>query len=278
MDSLLESLLKLIDSQLSLSGGEKNILLQNLNEYLPEVYMYSVTIMDIVVKPVAYALLGFFLLIELQSIARKYTTAGNAATAGLDMLISMVIKIGLCSIVMRNLALFLKAIMQVGIHIIEGISNMNMKFDSAASIDTGAALDSMSSLGFFSKLFLAVALLIVLLIAFFSNIVVKIIIFMRFLELYVFLCISPLPVSTLPNQELGNIGKNFFKTFFAASLQGTLLFIVLTFYPLLVNGVFKFGANSNAFEISAAVVGQSIALILCLVYTNKWSKSITTAV
>lgn len=60
MNDALEFLLKSIAEQLSLSSGDKGVLLQNLDQYLPELYKYSVSIMDIVVKPIGYTLLGFF--------------------------------------------------------------------------------------------------------------------------------------------------------------------------------------------------------------------------
>lgn len=64
MDGAIEFLLQTIAEQLSLSTNHKNSLLQNLEHYLPEIYHYSVTIMESVIKPIAYSLLGFLLLIE----------------------------------------------------------------------------------------------------------------------------------------------------------------------------------------------------------------------
>ncbi|MCI1820257.1 MULTISPECIES: hypothetical protein [Carnobacterium] len=277
MNDALEFLLKSIAEQLSLSSGDKGVLLQNLDQYLPELYKYSVSIMDIVVKPIGYTLLGFFLLIEFQALAQKMSSSSNGQTGGMEFLLPLVIKVGFCSLVMRNLALFLKAIMDVGITITRGISNLGIAAGGSNKIDISNAMDTISDLGFFSQLMLLVVFLLVLLISIFTNVLVKVIVFMRFLELYVYMSISPLPVATLPNAELNQIGKNFFKSFVAASLQGTLLFLVLSFYPILVNGIFTLTGGEGAFEITASILGYSVALAFCLFYTGKWSKSITTA-
>lgn len=276
MNGALEFILQSIADQLSLAKGDKSVLLQNLDQYLPELYEYSVSIMDVVVKPIAYSILGFFLLIELQQIAQRFHSS-NASTYGLEMFMQLFLKVGICTMVMRNLALFLRAIMEIGIQITQGISNLGINISGDQTIDVSGAMTTVTELGFFSKLVLLIVLLVVFIIALLTNILVKVIVFMRFLELYVYLSISPMPIATLPNLELSQIGKNFFKSFVAAALQGSLLFIVLSFYPILVNSVFSFGGNDGVFEIASAIIGYCIALIFCLIYTGRWAKSITTA-
>ena len=131
--------------------------------------------MDIVVKPIGYTLLGFFLLIEFQALAQKMSSSSNGQTGGMEFLLPLVIKVGFCSLVMRNLALFLKAIMDVGITITRGISNLGIAAGGSNKIDISNAMDTISDLGFFSQLMLLVVFLLVLLISIFTNVLVKVI-------------------------------------------------------------------------------------------------------
>lgn len=266
----------MISDQLSLSNGSKDVLTQNLNQYLPELYRYSVSIMNVVVKPIAYSILGFLLLLELQSLAQRFHSSSSNGF-GLEPFIPLFLKIGICTLVMRYLPIFLQAIMEIGIRITQGIADLGIDASNNQSIDISSAMETVSELNFFSRMVLLIVLLIPLLISLITNILVKVMVFMRFLELYVYLCISPMPISTLPSAEISQIGKNFFKLFIAAALQGVLLFIVLSFYPILVNSAFSLGVNQGVIEIASAIIGNCIALGFCLFYTGRWSKSIATA-
>src|SRR5699024_1955303 len=155
----------------------------------------SVSIMDVVVKPIAYSILGFLLLLELQSIATRFHST-NSGSFGLEPFLPLFLKIGLCTLVMRYLSIFLQAIMEIGIHITQGIADLGIDASSHQSINISNAMATVSGLGYFSRMVLVIVLLIPLLISLFTNILVKVMVFMRFLELYVYLCISPMPIAT----------------------------------------------------------------------------------
>lgn len=276
MDKAIEVLLTYIESQMNSSLDGKSVLVQNLNEYMPQLYVYSQMIMNIAVKPIAYSILVFFLLLELQQIAQKMQSS-NAQTYGMELFLKLFLKIGICSLIMRNIPTFLKAIMGIGISINEKILALNLSGGKTSPLAIAKIMDTVDAMKFFPQLFLALILFIVLLITMVVNIAVKVIIFMRFMELYVFMSVSPLPIATLPNDELGQIGKNFFKHFAAAALQGVLLYIVMSFVPIVINQSFDVSKAEGVMAISTALIGNSIALGMSLLATNRWSKSIATA-
>lgn len=71
LDGAIKFLLQTIADQLNFSNDPKNMLLQNLETYLPDIYQYSELIMNGVIKPIAYSVLGFLLLLEFQQMAQK---------------------------------------------------------------------------------------------------------------------------------------------------------------------------------------------------------------
>ncbi|MGM9903246.1 hypothetical protein A5844_001956 [Enterococcus sp. 10A9_DIV0425] len=273
MDGAIEFLLKAIAEQLSLTTNHKNSLLQNLENYLPEIYQYSITIMDIVIKPIAYSLLGFLLLIEFQQIAH-HLYGKQSEFGGLDLFLPLFIKVGLTLLVLRNLMIFLNTIMEIGITISQGISRIEIRESPRPTLNVGTIMEEIYDFGFFEKLTLLLILLIPLIFSIIVGVLAKVIIFLRFLEMYVYLSISPLPIVALLNTEVGHFGKNFLRMFGAASLQGVLLFIVLSIYPLLIGTAFSMEENHGMMAIIGAIVGNCLSLSLCLVYTMKWSKTI----
>ncbi|MGG5339838.1 hypothetical protein IGJ48_002541 [Enterococcus pernyi] len=276
MDGAIEFLLQTIAEQLSLSTNHKNSLLQNLEHYLPEIYRYSVTIMESVVKPIAYSLLGFLLLIEFQQLAHRLY-GKQSEFGGLDLFLPLFIKIGLTVLLLRHLMVFLNAIMDVGIFVSQGINQLEIRGVTDQTMDIFNVMEQIDQLGFFEKMVLLMILLVPLILSIIVSVLAQVLIFLRFLEMYLYLSISPLPIVALVNTEIGHVGKNFLKLFGAASLQGVLLFIVLNIYPLLVSTIFSFDETQGMIAVISAIVGNCLALSMCLFYTMKWLKAIIVA-
>lgn len=276
MEKALEYLLTLIGEQLNVSTSGKSVLLLDLKSYLPELDTYSRLIMDTAVKPVAYSILGFLLLLELQQLAQRFQSS-NAQTYGMELFFKLFLKVGICSLIMRNLSTFLNAILGMGTKVTRNIADLQMGLGSKGNLNVEQAMETVEKLKFFPQLFLGLILFVVLLVTLAASVIVKVIIFMRFLELYILMCVSPLPICTLPNAELSTIGKNFFKIFVAAALQGVLLFIVLSFFPIVINSAFSLSDETSMMGIAIALLCNSGALCMSLLSTNKWSKSIATA-
>ena len=115
------------------------------------------------------------------------------------------------------------------------------------------------------------------LISLLASVLVNVVVTGRFLQMYVYLAVAPIPISTMPHHEFSGIAKNFFKGFMAVSIQGTLIYMVQLFYPFLLKTAFENADHSGAMGLVAAVIGFSILLIFAVFQTNAWAKSLTTA-
>lgn len=102
---------------------------------------------------------------------------------------------------------------------------------------------------------------------------VKVICIARFIEIYMYVAISPIPIATFPSDEMSQIGKNFLKSFAAVCLQGTLIFLVLTFFPVLLSEQL-IGDDVSAFNLLL----YSLVLILAVFGANRYAKSMLNAV
>lgn len=56
---------------------------------------------------------------------------------------------------------------------------------------------------------LLMILLVPLILSIIVSVLAQVLIFLRFLEMYLYLSISPLPIVALVNTEIGHVGKNF---------------------------------------------------------------------
>lgn len=66
-----------------------------------------------------------------------------------------------------------------------------------------------------------------------GEIVTKILIFIRFMTLYLYKALSPLLMATMVSDEWSSMGKSFIKQFIALCFQGILLLLIFKIYPVL---------------------------------------------
>ncbi len=57
------------------------------------------------------------------------------------------------------------------------------------------------------------------------NIIIFVIVYGRILEIYMMTSLAPIPVATLANREVGNMGQNYLKSLFAVGFQGLLILL-----------------------------------------------------
>ena len=109
---------------------------------------------------------------------------------------------------------------------------VNLEFGSPevmANIEAGLeALGIGALLSMFLTLFLIRIILLIV------GALVTVIIIHRFIEIYMYVSLSALPMSTFVNSEMSSIGKNYVKTIAAYSFQGLLIIVILNIFGVLV--------------------------------------------
>ena len=115
--------------------------------------------------------------------------------------------------------------------------------------------------------------LIVRLIMFAVNIIIFIILIGRFLEMYIYCSIAPIPFATFANKEWSSIGTNYVKNIVALTFQAFFIMVLVSIYGILVSTV----DYNDVLGSLAMAACYSICLCMMLFKTSAISKSIFNA-
>lgn len=277
-DAILE-VLKWINDMLLGMATKDSDLTGTLNAFMPELYKYCVTIMDNVVKPVAYTVLALFFVLELYKASiRTDGMGGSANNLGAEIVFRVLFRMVLCKLAVDSVSLILNAIYDATTHLTTGIAGVMGSSTPSGGIDLAAIEPMIDELGFWKQLVTLIICMIIFLVVLVAVTISYIIIVARFIELYVYFTISPIPLATLPNEEMSQIGKSFLKSFAAVCLQGTLIFLVLSFLPAIFNAMASGADNyANLWGSLIGVLGYAIVLIIAIMSTGRWAKAISNA-
>lgn len=103
------------------------------------------------------------------------------------------------------------------------------------------------------------------------NISIFVLVYGRMLEIYMLTSLAPIPVATLSNREVGQMGQNYLKSLFAVGFQGLLILLCVGIYGVLVQGISTSGDPIGAIW---GCVGYTVLLCFMLFKTGTISKSI----
>jgi len=103
------------------------------------------------------------------------------------------------------------------------------------------------------------------------SIIIFVLVYGRMLEIYMLTSLAPIPVETLSNREVGQMGQNYLKSLFAVGFQGLLILLCVGIYGVLVQGISTSGDPIGAIW---GCVGYTVLLCFMLFKTGSISKSI----
>ncbi len=258
-----------------LNGDDlKNILSLDLQHYIYGAYVFVVDLQKTVIAPVAYALLAIFILLEFQKISLKVEGAGGAATLGFEMIIKSFVKFIICYVVILKIQLILDGIIAITSSLTNNIlngagqSHLNDLYSKVNAV--------VRSMAWWDQLVILLVFCIMFLAALVIRVLVQVTIYIRFLELYIFCAMAPIPMGALPSQEFSSLAKGFFKNFAATGLQSCFIALVLVVYPFLFDQILSNYSNG----IWGIILGMTVYMIALLFSINKtkgWAKTLVSA-
>lgn len=271
-DFIMGMIRSILDGVGELGVGE-SVLLKTPETYNSALYNGVMNIMDNAVMPIAYILLGLLFMLEIYNITIRTEGMNNF---GFEIAFRTMFKIVLIKLVIDSTPLIMSAIYGISTEVISSISGI---FGSGASLsppDFESIRNEIDELKILQQTLVAAQVLVIWIVYKFSIIVVQVIMIGRMFEIYVHLAIAPLPLATLPNTELSGVAKNFLKSFAAVSIQGTIIFIVLGMYNVIISNAVSVGGTELTPLLLEAML-YSLVLVASLFMTGRWSKSITNA-
>jgi hypothetical protein len=272
----IKAIFEWIDGLLS-SVSNMPELAMSLDSFNTPMYTVVQTTMNGVVMTIANIILALFVMLELHKVALRMEGAGGAM--GYEMPMKVMIKAAICKVVLDNAGRILTGIYNTALFLIDGIrpGDVNMNILDLAVLND--ALDNQLRGFGFELLGLIISLAVFGVVAV-TCVAAQVTVIARFVELYIYMAIAPIPIATIVNEEHSSIAKNFLKNFAAVAFQGVLLMLVVALVPSIINGAFNalnvvtgWGFVSELLKIA----GMSCVLLMAIRLTKKWSTSIANA-
>ena len=280
----IELMTALFQIMFSLSTGLSN------TELLDDSLVPLINNLSTAIKPIGYALLAVFAVLELVQLSERMGNINGFAGTGL--VIEVLIKVILCKVVVDNSTEICQFIISIADEASRGISHENPEIITRSEV--AEYINRIYPSGFFDILGQLAMFLIIIVFCFLSVIcmgMVYVVFISRVIEMYAYSAISPIPLSTCLSKNL-NVAPNFIKNVLAVGLQGTLLILLVKIFNILIlkelggiidgtvtTGIFSFiisGSSSFAqcLQLLITTVFMSILMLVCTFQTQKWAKSI----
>ena len=214
-------------------------------------------------KAVGYALLVLFFLMgimkhynSMQEIKRpeqalklfiRFVLAKAAVTWGLDLVMAMfTIVQGIISKIMASF----------------GIGGGGLYIPSSM-------VQTIENCGFWESIPLWAVTLIGSLLVWVLSFIMILTVYGRFFKLYMFVAISPIPLSTFAGEETSNIGKSFIKSYAAVCLEGAIIVLACIIFSLFAATPPAVNPDAAAVTMVWSYVGELVFNMLVLVGTVK---------
>ena len=176
---------------------------------------------------------------------------------------------------MENMTTIINAIFDISSNMVSSAQNsFNSTTGGFTISDTAAAnlkhaMESENTVGMIGLMIIGYVIKIINSLC---TILAKVIVGLRFIEIYVFTSIASLPFATLSSNEYSSIGKNFIKRMIALALHVIFIIIVLYLYGMLASGATI--DTSSASNMLFQALGYSILCVIALFQTGSWSKQL----
>ena len=225
-----------------------------------------------VILPVAGLVITYVLVFEL---IRMLTERNNLHEVDTWMFFAYFFKAAIAVWLVSNTFTIVMAFFDVGQHVVSQAAGL---IGAQTDIDPTAVLDAIhqktDSMELGELAMLAVESAIVSLGMKILSVLITVVIYGRMIEIYLMCSVAPIPMATLGNREIGQIGHNFVRAIAALAFQGFFIIVCVGIYAVLVAGI------TSATDVHAALfelAGMTILLCFSLFKTGGLAKSVFSA-
>lgn len=275
MNGLLNGFVDLITEILA-DFGDVATLLEGLNHF-QTLYNWILVIQIGVVKPLALELLVLLMLLELIKVSLRQAENCTNGFIGIGGLFGIGVKYGVAYAVVNNTGVIMKGIYDLSSDVVQGIMNVSAGMSGTTSInftyDFSSIISNLqvSGTALGGTLFLA---LLAMLVAFLATLVVKVIVLGRFVQLYLFVALAPLPLATITVDGHWNMGVGFIKSWIALCFESSGIVLVLSSFPYLINSLT--GGSTSVYEGVATIAAVCVTLVFLLMKIGPMTRQVFT--
>ena len=198
----------------------------------PALYQLAVSVHEVAVKPLTSVVLAVMFTLEL---ARNSTRIEADRDLGVKIVAGTMFRIALVFIAVRNAGLFIGMFNRVTQFLMQGVSSQ-MSFEVAGEGGQLGDLmrDQIRDAGVMGQAALFFLLVIPWLLSQLASVVFTVVLYVRFIELYVLTAFQSLPFAFLVHEDTKPIGVGFFKSYARTSVNAVCVFVCLVFYQRIV--------------------------------------------
>lgn len=276
----MKSIIRLMLRQISTFSLNTTQLNQGIDKFNTTAYEFITNLHSTAVLPITSVIISIILVLEL---ARTATHMEGDHQLGVKIIAATMFKSALLVIAAQNSTLFLNAINEVSTNIITGIGVSITRYgpEKSATLEK-EIIPLVSKLDDADQAGMIMMLLIPYLLVKAAEIIIYIMIFFRFAELYAMTAFSSLPIAFLGHPDTKSMGISYLQKYAAVSLQGATLMLSVAVYNAListfVNDFRKIGKYKNLadwmFAYYRDFIIAPILLIILILASGKLAKAL----
>lgn len=259
--------------------GPLKYLTESPEDYNASLYDAAVAVHNGAVKPVTAVILSIILTMM---IAQASTRIDGDRELGVRIISGILLKAGLVIVFASNAMTILQGIDEIGTTIAQVAIDTDVGGDGE-TVKLGDKLeDDVTGADLTDKLALIVVILLPYIVAELAGVAALVLIFIRFLQIYLMTAFGSLPIAFIAYEETKQIGIGYLKSYGSLVLSGVLIILAVKFYQALMGswaadnidpgdkdlGDFM-GENFGMFFVAPVV------LIFVLFSATKLSKKVT---
>lgn len=213
--------------------GPSAELLKGLEEYNPALYTAAVTLQNAAVKPIAASVLAVMLVLMLSGISAR---AQHDSQLAVQLIGAALFKACLVILVVVNATPILDAITGISVQIARAAYDAPMG-GGGSGVPLGDQMrDDLAGADLMGQVGMMLMLLIPFLVSQLVSIAVVVLVFMRFLQLFILTCFAPLPLAFFGHEDTKSIAIGYLKRYAGYGLQGAMIILAVKLYQVVVGG------------------------------------------
>ena len=263
--SVLQSMFDCVNDQVGTIASDVGTTPSAFN---PTIFGMVRNISETVIMPIAGIILTFVACYELIQLIISYNNLANFETW---FIFKWVFKTFIAVEIITHTFDFTMAVFDVAQYVVlnaGGVIVSSTAVDASALASMQATIEAMDIWSIFALFFQVSIIMIVTQIL---SKLIFVIIYVRMIEIYMYVSLAPIPLATFANKEQSSVCINYGKSLFALGLQGFLIMICVGIYAALIQSL---AFSSDIVGSLWGVVGYTVLLAFSLFKTNTVAKAI----
>lgn len=253
-------LVAMLDAIFGGASADLTTLTEAVSEYQTTAYNLMVSIQTTVVAPVAAVIISMMATLEL---ARQSSHIDGDRKLGIQLVAATMFKLIILVLIAQNADLILGAINEATETIINGFAD-NAPADQERQAVPDDVAEAVRSANVIDQVGLLMVLVFPWLIAVAGMVILKIITFLRFMEIYILTAFATLPIAFMANPETKSIAVGYLRRYGAIGLQGAVLVLTVI---LFANVGPSLAGNINPVDDYASVMAWAVVSFVPLIMT-----------